>query len=150
MTSATTGLALRLDTVPAEELVYLSIMPALLTRVGVIKDGKPISFEQMSEMLRQEILALGAYFSTNFTTERAELVVRGSGNDAAESQKSLEWMKLVLQSPDWRPENLARIRDVVDQRSQPRNRMQGSETGVNIRLRYWRQDTFAFNHRGLS
>lgn len=143
MTSATTGLALRLDGVPKDEYVYLSILPALLTRVGVIKDGQPISFEEMSERLRQEILALGAYFSTNFTTERAELVVRGAGNDALESQKALEWMKLVLQSPDWRPENLARIRDVVDQSlSSLRNRMQGSEESWvnNPADAYWRQN----------
>ena len=143
MTSATTGLALRLDGVPREDFVYLSILPALLTRVGVIKDGKPISFEQMSELLRQEILALNAYFSTNFSTERAELIVRGSGNDALESQKAVEWMKLVLQSPDWRPENLARIRDVVDQSlSNLRNRTQGSEESWvnNPADAYWRQN----------
>lgn len=143
ITSATTGLALRLDNVPEEELVYLSILPALMTRSGVIKDGKPVSFEEMSEMLRKEILSLNAYFSTNFATDRAELVVRGAGNDAAESQKSIEWMKLVLLSPDWRPENLARIRDVVDQTlSNLRNRMQGSEESWvnNPADAYWRQD----------
>nr|MBA2733745.1 hypothetical protein [Acidobacteriota bacterium] len=143
MTSATTGLALRLDGVPESELVYLSILPALLTRSGVIKDGKPISFEEMSEMLRKEILSLNAYFSTNFANDRAELVVRGAGNDVVESQKSIEWMKLVLQSPDWRPENLARIRDVVDQTlSSLRNRMQGSEESWvnNPADAYWRQD----------
>jgi Zn-dependent M16 (insulinase) family peptidase len=143
MTSATTGLALRLDGVPDEELVYLSILPALLTRVGVIKDGKPVSFEEMSEMLRKEILSLNAYFSTNFSTDRAELVVRGTGNDDAESQKAIEWMKLVLLSPDWRPENLARIRDAVDQSlSSLRNRMQGSEESWvnNPADAYWRQD----------
>jgi Zn-dependent M16 (insulinase) family peptidase len=143
MTSATTGLALRLDGVSQDELVYLSILPALLTRVGVIKAGKPISFEEMSELLRQEILSLNAYFSTNFATNRAELTVRGAGNDAQESQKAIEWMKLVLQSPDWRPENLARIRDVVDQTlSNLRNRMQGSEESWvnNPADAYWRQD----------
>jgi Zn-dependent M16 (insulinase) family peptidase len=143
MTSATTGLALRLDGVPDSELVYLSILPALLTRVGVIRDGKPISFEEMSELLRKEILSLNAYFSTNFATDRAELVVRGAGNDAQESQKAIEWMKLVLQSPDWRPENLARIRDAVDQAlSSLRNRMQGSEESWvnNPADAYWRQD----------
>jgi Zn-dependent M16 (insulinase) family peptidase len=143
MTSATTGLALRLDGVPDDELVYLSILPALMTRVGVIKDGKPVSFEEMSEAQRKEILSLNAYFSTNFTTTRAELVVRGAGNDAVESKKSIEWMKLVLLSPDWRPENLARIRDVVDQSlSSLRNRMQGSEESWvnNPADAYWRQD----------
>ncbi|HUQ31082.1 MAG TPA: hypothetical protein VM095_03135 [Pyrinomonadaceae bacterium] len=143
MPSASTGLALRLDGVPEEQFVYLSILPSLLTRVGVIKDGKPISFEEMSELLRKEILSLNAYFSTNFATDRAELVVRGAGNDAQESQKAIEWMKLVLQSPDWRPENLARIRDAVDQTlSALRNRMQGSEESWvnNPADAYWRQD----------
>src|SRR5205085_1399458 len=84
-------------------------------KYGVIKDGKAIPFEQMSEMLRKEILSLNSYFSTNFRTGRAELVVRGAGNDAAESQRAIQWMKLVLTSPDWRVENIARIRDVVDQ-----------------------------------
>jgi Zn-dependent M16 (insulinase) family peptidase len=143
ITSATTGLALRLDSVPDDELVYLSILPTLLTRVGVIKDGKPVSFEEMSELLRKEILSLNAYFSTNFSTDRAELVVRGAGNNLAEAQRSIEWMKLALLHPDWRPENLARIRDAVDQSlSGLRNRMQGSEESWvnNPADAYWRQD----------
>ena len=143
MTSATAGLALRLDGVPEDQLVYLSMMPSLLTQTGVIKDGKPISYEEMSEMLRKEILALNSYFSTNFKTNRAELVVRGTGNNVAESGRALEWMKLVLTSPNWRPENLARIRDLVDQTlSAQRNRMQGSEESwVNDPAdAYWRQD----------
>jgi Zn-dependent M16 (insulinase) family peptidase len=143
MTSATTGIALRLDGVPQERLFYLSTLPALLTQVGVVKDGKPIPYEQMSEMLRKEILSLNAYFGTNFRTGRAELFVRGAGNDAAESQRALQWMKLVLNSPDWRAENLARIRDVVDQvLSGMRNRTQGpEESWVNDPANaYWRQD----------
>jgi Zn-dependent M16 (insulinase) family peptidase len=143
MTSATTGLALRLDGVPQEQLFYLSAMPTLLTQVGVVKDGKPIPFEQMSEMLRKEILSLNSYFGTNFRTNRAELIVRGAGNDTPESQRALGWMKLALTSPDWRPENLPRIRDVVDQvLSGMRNRTQGSEESwVNDPANaYWRQD----------
>ena len=143
MTSATLGIALRLDGLPEEQLVYLSMLPALLAQAGVIKDGKPISFEEMSEMQRKEILALNSYFTTNFKTNRVELAVRGSGNDLGESQRALEWMKLVLMSPDWRPENLARIRDVVDQTlSGLRNRMQSAEENwVNDPAdAFWRQD----------
>jgi Zn-dependent M16 (insulinase) family peptidase len=144
MTSATAGIALRLDGVPQDRLVYLSAMPQLLTQVGVVRDGKAIPFEQMSEMLRKEILALNSYFSTNFKTGRAELVVRGAGNDAAESKRAVEWMKLALTSPDWRPENLPRIRDLVDQvLSGMRNRTQSSEENwVNDPANaYWRQDS---------
>ena len=115
MTSATTGLALRLDGVPEDQLFYLSMLPTLLRFTGVIENGKPVSYEEMSERLRKEVLALDASFSTNYRTGRAELIVRGSGNDAKESERAIQWMKLILNSPDWRPENLPRIRDVVDQ-----------------------------------
>jgi Zn-dependent M16 (insulinase) family peptidase len=115
MTSATAGLALRLDGVPEDKLVYLSLLPELLTQVGVIENGKPVSYEQMTERLRNEILDLNASFSTNAATGRNELVVRGSGNNEAESERALGWMKLALLHPDWRPENLPRIRDLVDQ-----------------------------------
>lgn len=115
MTGAFTGIALRLDGVPREELRYVSLLPALLTTVGVIENGRPVPYETMRERLRREILTLDAAFSTNPRTGRVELVVRGAGIGAAESRRALEWMALALHSPDWRPENLPRLRDVVDQ-----------------------------------
>jgi Zn-dependent M16 (insulinase) family peptidase len=128
MSSATLGLALRADAVSREHLRYLSLLPGLLTSVGVIENGKPVSYEEMSERLRKEILRLNATFSANPRTERIELVVRGAGIGVNESQRAIDWMNLVLHHPDWRPENLARIRDVVDQTlSGLRNTMQGSE-----------------------
>ncbi len=144
MTSSTTGIALKIGSVPEDELFYLSMLPALLTRVGVIKDGRAITFEEMSELLKKEILSLNSNFSTNARTGRAELVVRGSGNDMAESLRAVEWMKLVLYHPNWKIENLARIRDVVDQSlGQHRNTMQGSEESwVNDpSVAYRRQDS---------
>ncbi len=128
MTGATSGIALRLDSVTENELVYLSIMPQLLRQTGVIKNGKAISYEEMSGMLNKEILSLDLSFAANFTTNRYELVARGAGNNADESERAVEWMKLVLQNPNWQKENLPRIRDVVDQQlSDLRRRMQGAE-----------------------
>jgi Zn-dependent M16 (insulinase) family peptidase len=128
MSSATLGLALRADVLPREQLRYLSLLPALLTRVGVMENGKPVSFDEMSERLRKEILNLNAAFSTNPRTERVELVVRGAGLGLDESRRAIDWMNLVLHHPDWRVENLPRIRDLVDQSlSTLRNTMQGSE-----------------------
>ena len=115
MTGAMTGIALRLDGVPRDELRYVSLLPQLLTTVGVIEDGKPVSYEQMRERLRREILTLTPSFSANTRTGRVEIVLRGSGIGLEESRRALDWMTLTLYSPDWRPENLARIRDVVDQ-----------------------------------
>jgi hypothetical protein len=88
MTSATAGIALRLDGVDQRDLVFVSLMPALLTQTGVIENGTPIPFEQMSERLRREILNLNAGFSTNLRNGRAELVVRGSGNDITEATRA--------------------------------------------------------------
>jgi Zn-dependent M16 (insulinase) family peptidase len=143
MTSATIGVALRLDGIPEDELPYLSLLPALLTQTGVIENGKPISYEEMSERLRTEVLGLSAYFSSSFATGRCELVIRGAGNDLAESKRSIEWMKLALLHSNWSGENLPRIRDLVDQAaSELQNTMQGSEESwVNDpAAAYWRQD----------
>lgn len=115
MTGALAGIALRLDGVPRDELRYVSLLPQLLTTVGVIENGRPVPYEEMRERLRKEILALTPGFSTNTRTGRVELILRGSGVGLEESRRALDWMTLVLYTPDWRPENLPRIRDVVDQ-----------------------------------
>ena len=128
MTSATLGVALRVDQLSPAQLRYISLMPQLLTRVGVIENGKPVSYEEMSERLRKEILGLNAYFATNIRKQRVEIVVRGGGIGVDESKRAINWMTLVLEHPDWRPENLPRIRDVVDQSLQQlRNTMSAQE-----------------------
>ena len=142
MTSATTAVALRLDSVPEEDLALVSLLPALMTQTGVIDGGKPIPYEEMEELLRKEVLDLNATFSTNVRSDRVEVVVRGAGNDLPESRRAIEWMRLVMEHPDWRPENLARIRDLVEQSvARLRATMQGSEESwvTNPPIAYWKQ-----------
>ena len=147
MTSATTGISLRLNGVPEDKLVYLAILPQLLTRVGVIENGKPISYPEMTERIRNEITGLTSDFSTNAKTERVELTLRGTGNNADEARRSIEWMQLALYHPDWRPENLPRIRDLVDQALNAfrRTYQTSEENWVNpVQTAYWRQDNPLF------
>ena len=128
MTSATTGIAFRLDGTRADQLVYLAILPELIRETGVIKEGKAIDYESMSELLRQEILSLQCSYTTNFSTGRVELLVKGSGNNVDEAQRAVKWMNLVLQHPNWNKENLSRIRDLIDQKlAAIRKTMQQSE-----------------------
>ncbi len=144
MSSATAGIAFNLASMEPEDYRTLSLLPILLTRVGVIENGKPVSFDDMTERLRNEILSLNANFSTNPRTSRAELVVRGAGNDLAESKRAVAWMRLVLEHPDWRVENLPRIRDAVDQAlTRLRNTTQGPEEAwvQNPAESYRRQDS---------
>jgi hypothetical protein len=44
-----------------------------------------------------------------------ELTADKAGKQCGESRRAIEWMQLALFHPDWRPENLSRIRDLVDQ-----------------------------------
>lgn len=128
MTSGTIGINLKLDGVADDQLVLLAALPSLMRGAGVIRDGKAISYEEMSEQLRREILNLSVNYSTNFTTGRAELAVRGAGNNLEETKRAVAWMRLIMTAPDWRTENLPRLRDVIDQTlSGLRNRMQDSE-----------------------
>src|SRR5579884_252127 len=128
MTGATASIALRLDSIPEPDLVLVALLPRLLTETGVVENGKTISYEEMLDRLRREILSLDARFSTDLRTNRVELVVTAAGDNLAESQRAVEWMRLVLSHPDWSARNLPRIRDLVQQSvSALRARMQGSE-----------------------
>ena len=142
MTSATVGLAFRMDVVPEDLLLYVSALPILMTEVGVIKDGRPVPYDEMKERVRREILGLRAYYSTNYRTERTELVVRTAGIDGPETETALGWAESILFDPDWRPENLPRIRDAIDlSLSDLRNTMRGSEESWvdDPASAYWRQ-----------
>jgi Zn-dependent M16 (insulinase) family peptidase len=130
ISGSTTGIALDLHTLPAKDLVYLAILPDLITQTGIIKNGKAISYEDMSQLLQKQILSLSSYYSIDETTARAELVIKGAGNNDSESLKSIEWMNDVLQQPDWTMKNLARIQDLVQQDlSSIRTTMQNAEEG---------------------
>jgi Zn-dependent M16 (insulinase) family peptidase len=142
MTSATTSVAFNLASVPEADLPLVSLLPELLSESGVIENGKPVSYEQMQQMLRREILNLDAGFSSNTRTDRVELVVSGAGNDLTESRRAIEWMRLILSHPDWRVENLPRIRDLVEQYvGRVRTTMQGPEEYwvMNPVYAYWKQ-----------
>jgi Zn-dependent M16 (insulinase) family peptidase len=143
MTSVTTSVALSLAGVPDSELPLLSLIPNLLSGVGVIENGKPVTYEEMQQMIRREILGLDAAFISNVRSNRVELLITGSGNNLAESRRAIEWMRLILSHADWRIENLPRIRDLVEQYvSQIRTTMQGPEEYwvMNPVLAYWKQD----------
>ncbi len=85
-----------------------------MTDVGVVKNGEKLTYDEMIRRIREDILGLDAYYSVNNRTERAELVIRASGNDLDESFQAIDWMKTILFDTDWSEENLPRIRDAVD------------------------------------
>jgi hypothetical protein len=44
---------------------YLALLPALLTQVGVIRDGVPIAHGEMRNRLRRRSSRSRSYYSTN-------------------------------------------------------------------------------------
>ncbi|MEO6316437.1 MAG: insulinase family protein [Chitinophagaceae bacterium] len=115
MTGATLGLALKLDKVPEDKLLYLAMLPDLITQTGLLKDGKATTFEDMIQLQRKQILSLTAYYSNNNQTGRSELVIKSAGNNAKESANGVDWINSVVQYPYLATANLPRIRDLVNQ-----------------------------------
>ena len=108
--------------------MWLSALPALLGQVGVIVDGEPLAYESVIDRLRREVLTARLRTSTNARTGRAELAASVGGIDPVETRAAVSWVTTFLTAPDWRVENLPRIRDLVDQRlTGVRRRMLGSE-----------------------
>ncbi len=151
MASSRVSLAFRLNNrVDPADGMYLAALPSLLSDSGVIVDGTPIAADEVRERLRKEILELSMYYTDDDRTGRIELVVAGAGNGASETKAALTWMHRVLLSPDWRPANLARLRDLIDQRiTGLRARMLGAEEGwVNDPRDAWRHQSALQAHTG--
>ena len=128
MQSARVELAFRLDAVPESDLMYLALLPDLMSQVGVVDGGTVIASDQMRDRLRKEILELDVHYVSVPRSQRVELVVAGAGNDAAETRLALGWMARAMTAADWRPDNLPRLRDVVDQAvTALRETMEGEE-----------------------
>jgi hypothetical protein len=131
MTSARVELSLPIggQIAPADQ-VFLAALPSLLRGAGVIDGGKPIAAAELAERLRREILGLTVGYTANPRTHRLELVIAGAGQGAAETQAALGWMRKLLLAPDWRVENLPRLRDLIAQElTGLRQVMLGSEEG---------------------
>lgn len=115
MTSATFNLYLDLDVIPDSLLMYAPVLPALLTEIGVYRDEQAVTYEEMSERLRQEVLNFRAFFDHNEDGTRNELVISGQGSDLSELRHAIGWMDAGLFTPYLSRDNIARLRDVVDQ-----------------------------------
>jgi Zn-dependent M16 (insulinase) family peptidase len=116
--------------VAPQDQLFLAALPTLLDGAGVIENGTPIAADEMRDRMRKEILGLSIYYTTNARTNRVELSLAGSGNGAGETKLALAWMRRVLLAPDWRIENLPRLRDLIDQSvTSLRQAMLGAEEG---------------------
>jgi predicted Zn-dependent peptidase len=135
MKSATAGLALRVDGVREEDLPLLSLLPTMLESVGVLEEGRPVPYDLVRDRLRREVLSIDMRFDASSFTDRIELTLSGSGNDVGEATRALGWMRTFLTSPDWRVENLPRIRDVLAHRATELHDV------MNQREEFWAEDT---------
>jgi hypothetical protein len=131
MASARVSIAFEIrDVVASEDQFLLGALPTLLDGAGLLENGKPIAADEMRERMRREILGVSIYYTGNPRTGRLELGFAGSGNGAAETKLALGWMRRLMTAPDWRIENQARLRDLVDQSlTSLRQAMLGAEEG---------------------
>ena len=124
-------------TIAPEDLWQLAGLPELLSTSGVIEKAGPVSSAEMKERLRKEVLSLEVKYVGNTTdprqprrTQRSELAFSASGLGPTETTAALAWIQRVMTAPDWRIENLPRLRDIVAQAlATARQRMTQSEEG---------------------
>jgi Zn-dependent M16 (insulinase) family peptidase len=115
MSSSTVGIALRMDVVPEDKLVYVPLLPDILTSIGVIDNGVPVEHSDMQERLRKEVLRFDAYYDYTAETGRIELILSGAASRTDELGNAINWMNLALYSPYLSEENLPRMSDLLDQ-----------------------------------
>ncbi|NQT34416.1 hypothetical protein HQ587_04430, partial [bacterium] len=115
MTSATFGVALRLNVIPESDLLYIPFLPSVLIDIGVTKDGEIVKSDEMQKRCRKEVRSFNAYFDSNMETGRIELVLKGSGGDPDEFLNAIDWMEASLHSPLLIKDNLPRMLDKIDQ-----------------------------------
>lgn len=128
MRSMSLRLYLDVNHVAPDQLMYLPTLPSLMTATGVMQDGQAVSYDDMQDRLRQEILDLSAWYSNNAEVGRNELVLSVKGGDLEESRTALRWASAVLYNPLLTIDNLPRIRDLIDQElGAYRNRTKRSE-----------------------
>lgn len=127
MTFAETSLSFTVH-VSDDDLPWLAMLPTFLTESGVEIDGKAVPYDEAAERRAKEIYALSADWSMRPSKDRHELRVTASGADLAEAKRAIEWIALCLDHALIRPDNLARLRDLVAQEIQAtRGRMGGAE-----------------------
>ena len=115
MKSSTVGIALDMHTVPESLLIYVPIIPQVLTSIGVVEDGDILSHTDMRERIRREILGLDARFVRSDLTDRIECMMTGRAGSLHELISAIHWMGLCFHHPYLETENIPRIRDLVDQ-----------------------------------
>jgi Zn-dependent M16 (insulinase) family peptidase len=149
MASTRVSFAFRLDVVPEADLVYLALLPSLMSDAGIFENGQAIAADAMRDRIRREILDLSVHTAANPRTGRVELVVEGAGNTLDETKLAMTWMQRVMFAPDWRAENLPRLRDIVDQaQTALRQRMLGAEENwvTDPRDAWWVQRQALYAH----
>jgi hypothetical protein len=141
MSGAHVGLALDLQGVPEAAWLDLAMLGSLVSEVGVVQDGVAIPYTEMFERLQNETLDLSAWVSTDDDTGRIELVVSGTGTNLEETRAAVAWMRRVLYGPDWRTENLPRLRDLVSEQLTGLRHATSSaeENWVNDPAHAWRE-----------
>lgn len=132
VSSVEVALAFPLASVEEADLALLPLVPAALTATGLRdpRTGERLAYDEVRERLDREIADLAVYFDLQPETDRLELVALASGTDLDEGRLAVAWLARCFEQCDLDPENLPRLRDLVDQASKGlRASLGGAEEG---------------------
>ncbi len=126
------GLYYDLTQTQEDRLLYLAILPVLITDLGCWDDDSTwIEYGELTQRLQRDLYAISARPSAFMRADRGrvELAVTGTGLGIEEGKTALLWIERLLTSAT-RIDSIAlgRLRDLVDQEiGSTRQRMMGAE-----------------------
>lgn len=110
------GLSFDLRKIPSKYLKYLPLLPECLSSIGLNKEGKIVTYGELSSRIQREVYAFNAGYETNPSSKRADFTLRASATSVREFRSALELIRDVVKSNYLETSNAARLRDVVARR----------------------------------
>lgn len=114
------SLAVRVEAVRPEELSLLPLVPSLLTGLGLRSQspggqGEVLPYDALHEALERETAGVWATWDLRPDRDRRELLLGCAGLGPAEARRALGWLGRCALETDLSPENLPRLRELVEQ-----------------------------------
>lgn len=106
-----------LTRLPRQYYKYLPLFPAFLDSAGLRQGNSVTRYPDLLAQIQKEFYKLSIQYSSNPVSKRAELAFRGAIlNDPNRFPDALSLLRKILKTTDLSPENLPRLRDIVNRR----------------------------------
>lgn len=109
------GLSFDLRKLPRKYYQYLPLLPSSFDSVGLKENGRIVSYSELRSEVQTKLYSLWVGYEFDARSKRADITFRCSGANEQEFRNGLQLLRRIMGSSYLDPENLDRLRDIVDQ-----------------------------------